>query len=911
MRFINDLKPMRLYSDKNQLFIPIDVKNKRKGSAILLLTSNTDQSQKLMNLPYLWNPMLFQSYYVSKNVTAYIDHEVIDDSDNEDIDKETVTEALIHPDTSDKYDRFKGKFIFKEGVSKYEINNACKVFNANTLHDINQYLLAKVDHDINIYLYKNINDIHKLLNDKKFNAHSTDDEIHVVCKSSYNNKDGTYEQYLKHELCWCLIKNVNIQCNPILCYYISAYFSGQWKNKSIKNSDIPIGGAKTIDKLIANKGYAEIRDIIKTNDLRRFYLYTAASIKESAERIFGESTLSSNERNELPDSEFGIPKDRKFPLNDESHVRAAINMFNHVGSEQEKELAENIKSKMKKFDITDIHVSDNNRFSKYYLSYKQESTMIDGVSFKTPQELYNWMHSNIKYKEFTKLMTADNVLNSKSGSCHDQVVFESKFLKSLVYKIGYCFFIEYDENNQGGITHTLLFYYLNENDYKNKGPIYVFENAWSNKSGITKYSNEKELTSTINKWFDSGLFGNKNKFNNIGIYNKFSLPDSGIDLNKYVEYFTKGYNLNESVSCNPPSVDLQELKNNNFVFTEDFLRVRTEDTNFITFFENVFTEDASDKYDSNLRKYLYKQRIKSNKELLDMYTLIRGNNSFIKKTYLRLDMYSGFNMFVDLSYYHSIFMQNNVYKMDKGINIYWDFLNRLLDNKEIDSIYGKRTIFIPVDDGSWNNGTDKEDVFNYRATINPISLIYRMIRTNPEALKREWGNKSFLFAGTKGYFRVDFNTFQMKDIARFKNNILDLMSDSDIIDELDPETNEKDFVSPNKDSSSVITAKVIDTIDSNTNIKIDAVAPTIMNSTIKDKDGTTETLSASNNKIDTIESINDDLIYHDNNYTIPVDDRKNSTLVFILSPHETSTLSTITNKKMKNSKQIDEYVKLK
>lgn len=79
-----------------------------------------------------------------------------------------------------------------------------------------------------------------------------------------------------------------------------------------------------------------------------------------------EKALSSKKRNKLDDSEFGIPDKRKYPLNDEAHVRSAIKMFNYVDEEDEKELARRIKRAMKKFNITDVTVRKKNRFSKYY-----------------------------------------------------------------------------------------------------------------------------------------------------------------------------------------------------------------------------------------------------------------------------------------------------------------------------------------------------------------------------------------------------------------------------------------------------------------------------------------------------------------------------------------------------------------
>lgn len=86
--------------------------------------------------------------------------------------------------------------------------------------------------------------------------------------------------------------------------------------------------------------------------------------------------MSTEERNKLPDSAFGISSKRKYPLDTEAHTRSAIKFFNYCDEEDEKELAENIIKAMKKFNIIDIKISDKNRFSKYYKSINESKKKI-------------------------------------------------------------------------------------------------------------------------------------------------------------------------------------------------------------------------------------------------------------------------------------------------------------------------------------------------------------------------------------------------------------------------------------------------------------------------------------------------------------------------------------------------------
>ena len=83
------------------------------------------------------------------------------------------------------------------------------------------------------------------------------------------------------------------------------------------------------------------------------------------ESFLNEEKLDTEDRNALRDSTFGLPKQRKYPLNDEQHVRSAIAYFNKCDPKDEEELARNIKKAMKKFNM-EANVSPENRFSKYY-----------------------------------------------------------------------------------------------------------------------------------------------------------------------------------------------------------------------------------------------------------------------------------------------------------------------------------------------------------------------------------------------------------------------------------------------------------------------------------------------------------------------------------------------------------------
>jgi hypothetical protein len=77
-------------------------------------------------------------------------------------------------------------------------------------------------------------------------------------------------------------------------------------------------------------------------------------------------TLSSSDRDELPDSAYAFPEERKEPITDASHVRAALSRFDQVKgvSDGDRDLAfRNIKKAAKHYDV-DVEESDWRQLGK-------------------------------------------------------------------------------------------------------------------------------------------------------------------------------------------------------------------------------------------------------------------------------------------------------------------------------------------------------------------------------------------------------------------------------------------------------------------------------------------------------------------------------------------------------------------
>ena len=114
-------------------------------------------------------------------------------------------------------------------------------------------------------------------------------------------------------------------------------------------------------------------------------------------------------RSELPDSVFGIPQERKYPMPDEKHTRSAIKLFNHVDPKYEKQLAKAVIKNMKKYGIDGSVVGPNNRLRKYLPKDMIKESSIEEGFLKSDKDIYY----NAKVPKSTKLYHASPSQNLK------------------------------------------------------------------------------------------------------------------------------------------------------------------------------------------------------------------------------------------------------------------------------------------------------------------------------------------------------------------------------------------------------------------------------------------------------------------------------------------------------------------
>lgn len=283
----------------------------------------------------------------------------------------------------------------------------------------------------------------------------------------------------------------------------------------------------------------------------------------------------------------------------------------------------------------------------------------------------------------------------------------------------------------------------------------------------------------------------------------------------FVPYVTNGKMVNmqrpikhESIFISPNQKGVMMVENQMFVFTEEL---------------------SQTSYDTKIRQYLFKDRLKTTSDLIAIYNRVKAEVPTIRKAYVKPEMYKELNTFIDLSYYNGLFLRNIGYQRDVAIKFYWEFLNRMLNGTDpyFRDHYSKNTIFVPVWKGAWDIKPDTY-VYDWKENINPISVIFRMIRRNPTALIEGWKNYNFIFVGRTGFFRVDFSQFALRNLVKFRRNLEKLYNQEPIIDDEEEDGYGPPVMGSNKDadasSSAAITAQVVDQIEKSTGVEINDIS---------------------------------------------------------------------------------------
>lgn len=96
----------------------------------------------------------------------------------------------------------------------------------------------------------------------------------------------------------------------------------------------------------------------------------------------------------------------------------------------------------------------------------------------------------------------------KSGNCHDQTFYEMEMLKKMGKNPKAMFLIEADDQGQGGMTHSFVY-------YKEDKKIKYLENAWGGHEGIKEFDKVNDIKDYFKSSHSKGEFGDGGRFNQL------------------------------------------------------------------------------------------------------------------------------------------------------------------------------------------------------------------------------------------------------------------------------------------------------------------------------------------------------------------------------------------------------------
>lgn len=148
-----------------------------------------------------------------------------------------------------------------------------------------------------------------------------------------------------------------------------------------------------------------------------------------------EAKLSTEDRNKLDSKLFGLPKERKYPLNDEEHIRKAIQFFNFCPKTKRNELATNINKRIRDMDLK-IEVDKKNPFYKYVnkdfvlesLYELNEKPHSYNVVFKSDDEI-----NEHEWRLINKFETGSYTIHEMNTINDDMYTYYIDYINFLIY----------------------------------------------------------------------------------------------------------------------------------------------------------------------------------------------------------------------------------------------------------------------------------------------------------------------------------------------------------------------------------------------------------------------------------------------------------------------------------------------
>ena len=882
MIFVDQMKNLKIY--RRPMFLPTLETDKKKHSAVFLLTPNYESSKKLINHPMIINRKRFESYYLEQDLTYYITGKTGKKIIKEDYVREYTVEDMYHnlcEMSTKERNRLKDNQFGIPAKRKYpldtekHVRSAIKFFNyvdkkdeKELAENINK-AIKKFNMKVNVgennrfskYYQSNINEAYLWNNDssltkepKEFNA------IHI----SYNKDERCVDEDLCYVNIWYALRNF-VQMHDYEDHkpaYVSAVDKCNVAHL-IGIIDIEDKGEevswKWIETYPVKDGFVpfnESLNMVNTpeNPIETSY---AVIINNKGELLVQYNTAV--EGYHLPGG----------------HVKSGEKLTEALYRECKEELGIELIEQVT--EISPIYIINNayTRANIYkVLNYRgiienMEPQYCSKLEWISMDELFNtdipcseplkaylsWW--NIKVNE--GISDTTTVLSSFirfSGYAKDVINLSKIITSEIYYKI--LSDLRIPISSQKDIP--LLSYEITNNPVEftdghtpqGNPIIFIKVKPYDNIGSIDNYIKDiirqTSMDILYNKYPESvgtylpdllvdNLVGldtqrleySKYLFTEISTEEYLSVLASG-DIQYVANILSKKYpgirkddliKNNESVTTgrytHESFINIKNIYNELETITESAIEIEdssyfNEDAlngmdyiklgNYYTFF------DESGANDTQLRHLLFNERIRTRGDLLILLKKVKEENIDIKYAYPDLERYGSKNVYIDLYFYNELFFKNNMWKMNKGMNLYMDLLSRLIDDPNVTKNgYSKKTVFIPVLDWYKDKSTK---MWLYREDINPISIIFELMKSESTSkIKSLFGDMDIIFFSKSYIFKMNFS--QMEDIKRSSNIFRMFINKICNQEEFDAEYIDTSF--ENKETSRAIKANIIDKIE--------------------------------------------------------------------------------------------------
>lgn len=762
MFFLDELKDLLIY--KKSFYLPIDESDKKKNSAVFLLTPNGTSSRNMMKKPYILNKRAFESYYVEKSIYQAItsEGECITDTDS------YLSEASINNRCTTLYETFP------------EIADL-----ADDLDDDAEYITEEEpeeDEPVNESAIRHIESVSAvIIKNGKLLVQSHIRAGGLNLPGGKLNQGDTPETALKREL----MEELGIEVTKFSMLYDFTFpfkyldepydymakdtvFLIQDYNGEIVNAE------PHKHKFIK---YMQLREIQKnpnnTKILNQF-INTVSFDASKYRNIYTKSNIifSGSQSDILVVSGIITPEFLK-------------GVFNNIGLKTPKSTIHVVVTKdadqVEYVDNTMITVLSKEAYTKKYTGEYYDYILLLAYVFA-----YKTVNANLNST------LAYSLAMFKSGGADRDTKIKDKDDSGVA--LATIWARVYDEGGNRKILDL-----VNKNDLKHMV-----------KYGATKRLNEESMT-------DIKKLSIKIK--------KAGKRGSAYKINKIVRDLEKLYDIEGDIKYGdgeirvglpgpPPAPSMPSAKSE----SADYMRSLLKEDQYVQM-ENgiIYLEAGASSYDAKLKQLLYTDRLKTATDVMKIYDGIKTDLPFIKYTFIDINRYKNRNLYIDLSYYNEVFFKNNTFIGLKAVDLYMEMIDRLINDSNIKSIYPKRTVFIPVLDWNINNSTK---MWMYKEGVHPVSMIYQLMKNKPARLKDIFGDMDVVFLGENNYFKINFS--KVKDISKEATKFTSLVrklvdagvSNSVIEDPIDEPTS----------SPKAIKMDIIDKIEDAQGIKINNVA---------------------------------------------------------------------------------------